>query len=233
MITRVGVVVPARDEEQLLPRCLDALEVAIARLTDERRLPVSTVLVLDRCADATQAVAAARPWVTTVSVDAGRVGVARAAGCAAVMLDHGGERPDALWLASTDADSQVPADWLTRQIELADGGAEVVLGTVTVDDWSDHPAAVARQWQSSYDASDGHPHVHGANVGCRADRYLEAGGFVALTCDEDVTLVTDLADLTDLAGRAIVSTGAIPVVTSARPKSRVNGGFATFLARLG
>ncbi|MDQ1620699.1 MAG: hypothetical protein QOE19_3268, partial [Actinomycetota bacterium] len=51
MIDRVGVVVPVRDEQELLPRCLDALEVAIARLTADRGLPVSAVVVLDRCTD--------------------------------------------------------------------------------------------------------------------------------------------------------------------------------------
>lgn len=227
MIERVGVVVPARDEERRLPRCLDALGVAIARLTAERGLPVSTAVVLDRCTDRSAVVAATRSWVSAVSVEAGNVGVARAAGCRAVLLEHGTGHAAALWLASTDADSEVPADWLTRQIALADGGAEVVLGTVAVHDWSEHPARAARRWQSSYDAADGHRHVHGANVGCRADAYLGAGGFPALSCDEDVALVGALA------GRTIVSTGAIPVVTSARRRSRTAGGFATCLGRLG
>lgn len=226
MIDRVGVVVPVRDEEERLPRCLDALEVAIARLTADRGLPVSAVVVLDRCTDGSRDIAMARRWVSTTSVEAGGVGVARAAGCAQVVCVHGFQPTRSLWLASTDADSEVPADWLTRQIELADQGAEVVLGTVTVADWSDQPAGVARRWHASYDASDGHPHVHGANVGCRADAYLAAGGFLALSCDEDVALVAALAD------RRIVSTGAIPVVTSARRHSRAQGGFADYLAQL-
>jgi hypothetical protein len=121
----------------------------------------------------------------------------------------------------------VPEDWLTRQIELADAGAEVVLGTVTVDDWTEHPARSASLWAATYDAGDGHPHVHGANVGCRADAYLATGGFLSLSCDEDVALAAALAD------RMIMRVGDIAVTTSARLTSRTTGGFATFLSQLG
>jgi glycosyltransferase involved in cell wall biosynthesis len=226
-IERVGVVVPARDEQDLLPSCLDALEVAVERLTDVRDVVVDTVVVLDRCTDASLSIARARDFVTAVEVGAGNVGLARGAGCAEVLR---GTRPDgyaALWLASTDADSQVPPTWLLRQVELAEQGVEVVLGTVTVDDWSDHPPWVEGRWRASYNGSDGHPHVHGANVGCRADAYLAAGGFLALSCDEDIALATALAD------RVIVRTGEISVVTSARRTARAAGGFADYLAQLG
>lgn len=226
-IERVGVVVPARDEQDLLPGCLDALEVAIQRLTEERDLPVITVVVLDRCLDASPAIARARDFVTPLEVAAGNVGIARAAGCAEVLRGMRADGYHALWLASTDADSRVPPTWLLRQVELAERGAEVVLGTVTVDDWSGHPPWVEGRWLASYDDADGHPHVHGANVGCRAGAYLEAGGFLALSSDEDIALATALAD------RVIVRTGGIPVVTSARRAARADNGFAAYLTRLG
>ncbi|MGZ4633414.1 MAG: glycosyltransferase [Actinomycetes bacterium] len=227
MIERVGVVVPARDEQDLLPRCLDALSAAIDHLTRERALPVVAVVVLDSCTDESRSIVADREWVTGVCVDAGNVGVARAAGCVEVLRGQPADRLRTCWLASTNADSEVPVDWLTRQIDLADSGAEVVLGTVAVQDWSEHATHVAGRWQASYDARDGHRHVHGANVGCRADAYLEAGGFPALSSDEDVALVAALA------GRTIVATGLIPVVTSARRNARAGGGFAGYLAQLG
>jgi hypothetical protein len=121
----------------------------------------------------------------------------------------------------------VPDHWLLRQVELAQQGAELVLGTVTVDDWTDHPADVAQRWVATYQPGDGHPHVHGANVGCRGDAYLATGGFPGLTCDEDVALAVALAD------RVIMRVGDIAVSTSARAKSRIDGGFSTFLAQLG
>jgi hypothetical protein len=218
--------VPARDEQELLPRCLDAIRGAVSRLGECYDIAVTTVVVLDRCTDTSAAVVAAYEDVTPISVDFGSVGPARAAGCAEVVRGHAPGDASTLWLASTDADSRVPLDWLTRQVELADRGAEVVLGTVKVDDWTGHPAHVAQRWAATYDTADGHRHVHGANVGCRADAYLAARGFPGLSCAEDVALVAALGD------RVIVRVGDIAVATSARIRARAVGGFATFLAEL-
>jgi glycosyltransferase involved in cell wall biosynthesis len=226
VISQVGVVVPARDEEDLLPRCLDALHDAADRLAMERDLAVTIVVVLDSCTDNSAAIVARYEDVTALAIEPGSVGVARATGCAEVLHRHAPASASTLWLASTDADSRVPAHWLARQIELAEQGAELILGTVTVDDWTDHSPHVAQRWAAGYVASDGHPHVHGANVGCRADAYLEVGGFPGLSSHEDVALVSALA------GRAIVRVGDIPVSTSARLRSRATGGFATFLTQL-
>ena len=85
-IAAVAVVVPARDEEELLPGCLDAITAAAQRI----EVPVSVVVTLDRCRDGTADVVAARPDVTAVECDAGVVGMARAAGVgAAPDLDTG------------------------------------------------------------------------------------------------------------------------------------------------
>jgi hypothetical protein len=227
VIERVGVVVPARDEEVLLPGCLDALEAAVAPVR-AAGVEVAVVVVLDRCTDGSAAVVTARPWVRGVAVDAGNVGLARSVGCAEVLRRVEPAGLSRTWLASTDADSRVPAHWLTTQLELAARGADVVLGTVDVDDWSDHPTHVRHAYQAAYDASDGHRHVHGANVGCRADAYLAAGGFLALSSDEDVALISALAG----ADRVVVRTAAIPVLTSARRVGRASGGFAQHLAQL-
>ena len=224
-IDHIGVVVPARDEQQLLSRCLDGLGRAVTRVQEETDIAVTTVVVLDRCVDASAAVVADYD-VLAIAIDSANVGLARARGCAEVLSRHSPASPSTLWLASTDADSRVPDHWLIRQIELAAHGAELVLGTVTVEDWTDHAADVAQRWAATYEAGDGHPHVHGANVGCRADAYLAAGGFPGLSCDEDVALVAALA------GRVIMRVGDMAVSTSARPQSRATGGFSTFLAQL-
>jgi hypothetical protein len=192
----------------------------------ERAVGVSIVVVLDTCTDDSAAIVERCDDVTALAIDAGSVGLARAAGCAEVLRKHAPCDPSTLWLASTDADSRVPAHWLARQIELAEQGAELILGTVTVDDWMDHPPHVAQRWAADYVARDGHPHVHGANVGCRADAYLAAGGFPGLSCDKDVALVSALAD------RVIVRAADMAVSTSARLRSRATEGFGTFLAQL-
>jgi glycosyltransferase involved in cell wall biosynthesis len=218
----LGVVVPARNEEELLPRCLDALERALAEL----QLPVLVVVVLDDCRDHSAATVAGRPHFIVLEVQSRNVGRARAAGFEAVLRWSAGTPPEQLWLASTDADSTVPEDWLRVQLEYAQQGFEAVLGTVRVGDWTGRPAGVAARFSALYQGSDDHQHVHGANMGMTAAAYLAAGGVPPLALSEDQGLARSLA------GRRILRTGSIPVTTSARVSSRARGGFAGYLDSL-
>jgi glycosyltransferase involved in cell wall biosynthesis len=220
----VGVVVPAHDEEELLPRALTALAVATGAAR-RRGLTIEVLVVADDCRDATVEVARVH-GAEVLTVRERNVGRARAAGFAALIERRGQLRPDRLWLASTDADSRVPPHWITHQVDLADAGADLVLGTVDVDDWSGHPEHVALTWRAGYDPRDGHRHVHGANVGARADAYLSVGGFAELDCGEDVALATALRH------RRVVRSGAVPVLTSGRTRPRAAGGFGDHLAAL-
>jgi len=222
----VGVVVPARDEEDLLPGCLDALDVARREASRRHGVDVDVVVVLDGCRDRSADVVARAPGVLAVPGPGLGVGPARAAGVAALLRRHRHRAAEVGWLSTTDADSRVPADWLVRQVSLADAAADVVLGTVVVDDWGGLPESAERQWRATYVARDGHGHVHGANAGLRLDTYLAVGGFADLDRDEDVALAAATAH------RRVVRTASIPVVTSARVRSRAPGGFADHLARL-
>jgi len=80
-----------------------------------------------------------------------------------------------LWLANTDADSVVPRDWLIRMVDAADAGVQVVLGTVAPD--VELPQTLRAAWIARHQLHDGHPHIHGANLGIRADTYLALGGW--------------------------------------------------------
>ena len=223
-IDTVGVVVPARDESELLPLALVALADAVTAAR-RRGVQVDLVVVADSCADDTAAVARAH-GVRVLEVELGAVGPARAIGLRDILDRHPLVPRDRLWLATTDADSRVPKHWIVAQVDLAASGADLVLGTVEVDDWTGHPPYVEAAWRAGYDHRDGHGHVHGANVGARADAYEAVGGFPALELDEDVALVAALAH------RRVVRTGAIPVLTSARATARAQGGFAEFLGGL-
>jgi Glycosyl transferase family 2 len=180
-VEAVGVVVPAHDEETLLPawpRCgmLGAL-----------RLPVHVVVVADACTDQTAAVAGAT-GARVIGIRARRVGAARAAGMRELLRLTSGADPAAVWLATTDADTLVPPDWLRRQLNYANAGWDVVLGTVT--DWDGHPPHVPVAFAERYAFGSGpHPHVHGANLGIRASAYLAAGGFPPLPTAEDHALL--------------------------------------------
>lgn len=180
--------------------------------------------VLDACSDDTGDVAPG-----AVEVHAGNVGVARAAGFAEVLRREAGRPPRQLWLATTDADSVVPPDWLAEQLRLAARGVEVVAGTVRVQDWSEQPETVRRTFVRTYGRpGDSHLHVHGANLGLSATAYLGAGAVPPLALAEDRALV----DALTARARRLLATGRIPVITSARRESRTVGGFADHLRGL-
>ncbi|MFE3200366.1 glycosyltransferase [Embleya sp. NPDC059237] len=215
----VIVVVPARDEEDELPGCLGALHAACGRLA-MRGVATNIVVTADRCLDRTATIARAL-GADVVECDAGAAGAARAAGFAEA-LGRSRLDPADVWLVTTDADSRVPTDWLTRQLSWAARGWDAVAGTVRVADWSAHPPGSAAAFTARYDSWTGRsPHVHGANLGCSADAYLEVGGFPPLVVGEDRALV----DALEAAGRRVLRTSALRVLTSARLDCRAPGGF--------
>jgi glycosyltransferase involved in cell wall biosynthesis len=221
----VGVVVPAHDEEELLPACLAALRRAARQAAPAT---VHLVVVADACSDRT-AERARAAGADVVEIRARRVGAARAAGFAEVLRRTRHRDPAAVWLATTDADTLVPPGWLTQQLRYAGQGWDAVVGTVTVTDWTGHPAHLPDLFAAQYDHGPGsHPHVHGANLGIRAGAYLAAGGFRGLRTAEDHALVHALG----AAGRKILRTTDLTVVTSARRHARAPEGFSHLLATL-
>lgn len=218
-IRRVVVVVPVHDEELLLPECLAALQIAAA----DAGLPVDVVVVLDACTDGSAEVARSTD-VQVVEVAAGSVGVARAVGVRAG-LARGDEDAATVWIACTDADTVVPAHWLRTQRALADDGADVVVGTVRPDprDLTERQLAA---WRATRVPGRPNGHVHGANLGVRADAYVRAGGFDPVPEHEDVDLVARLRADRDV---TVVASDAVDVVTSGRLIGRTPGGYARYL----
>jgi glycosyltransferase involved in cell wall biosynthesis len=238
-IGAVGVIVPAHNEQDLLPSCLARVRRAAQALGGT---PVHLVVVADACRDLT-AQAARRGGASVVTISARNAGAARAAGAREVLRRTGHLDPASVWLATTDADTQVPARWLQQQARYAGQGWDAVVGTIRVADWSGYPPAMRSLFRERYDRepyepdepgepddtrAKQHPHVHGANLGFRASAYLRAGGFPALATAEDHALVAALtAD-----GSRVLRTRALPVITSARRISRAPHGFAHYLSRL-
>lgn len=225
-IGRVVVVVPARDEEETLAACLDSIIRAGDVLRrDAMRAPV-VVLVLDSCTDDSATVAAAFPSVTVVRTEVASVGRSRALGAAAG-LAIAGDDPADVWIATTDADGSVPEEWLAQQLEFAAAGADAFVGAV-VPPLDDLDPLRRHAWLSRHHPGATLGHVHGANLGVRADIYLAAGGFAPVPIDEDVALVERLRSM----DARIAETEQHPVTTSARLTGRVDGGYAGYLRAL-
>lgn len=221
MLRRLGVVVPARDEQRGLRPCLEALDNA-ARAAARQ---LEAVVVLDSCLDASASVVKRTATslscrVHVLSIDARSVGTARRVGMARLLEILGA---DSDWLSTTDADSMVPRDWFRRQLAHRAAGAGLVAGTVHVPEWGSRPRLRPR-WEREYTA-DGHRHVHGANLSFRSSAYLRAGGFADVTSDEDVGLVRAFSD----AGEHVVWASDLSVATSARRLGRAPDGFAAYL----
>ncbi|CAN5635958.1 glycosyltransferase [soil metagenome] len=215
------VVIPAHDEAKNLPRSLRAVLTAAAGAP----VPTVVVVVLDNCSDDSARLAGRYgPDVHFVSVEAGNVGAARAAGFT-YARSLPGQSTDQAWYACTDADSRVDPDWLLRQM-CAD--ADMVLGVVRVNDWRKLSPTAVRRYLKAYHAGvtgGSHDHIHGANMGFRAGAYWEVGGFRGLATGEDVELVGRF----DAAGYRIHRDAGLSVTTSARPEGRAPGGFAQHL----
>ena len=216
------VVVPAHNEVDHLPRSLHALTAASMHLN----VPVLIVVVLDACDDGSERLAGQfGPNVHFVSVDAGNVGAARAAGFEYARSVCAGVEPARMWFATTDADSVVGSRWL---VQMTAPAADMVLGTVRIPVWR-LPVEVARRYLAAYNSKGpGHNHIHGANMGFRADAYWSVGGFGALASGEDVDLVRRF----ESAHMRIHRDTKLSVATSVRQVGRAPGGFAHHLREL-
>jgi len=235
VIRAIDVVVPAHDEEAELGRCLGALRVALAH-PDLVGIEVRLAVVLDSCSDRSGEIAAAAlrglPGTHIVECAVRSAGAARGVGAAELHRRLPARDPSAVWLATTDADTRVPPDWLARQIAVARAGADAVAGVVEIDDWRGQPAGVRRAFVAGYGAGvlgPVHTHVHGANLGVRADALMRAGGMPAVALAEDHALVDRLV----ASGAVIARPTSLRVRTSARREGRAAGGFSDRLRVLG
>ena len=214
-LREVVVVVPAHNERDRLPACLTSIATAAGQVD----VPVTVMVVLDGCTDGTEA--AIDGAVRAISISTRNVGAARAAGFVAAAPS-----PDAgIWLATTDADTVVPPSWLTRQVAHHRDLMHGVVGTVSVD-WQEHSPTTQLRYDRLYRVRDGlHGHVHGANLGIRADAYWRVGGFRPLRVGEDVDLVDRLLD----AGAPLAWDADNAVTTSDRRDFRAQGGFGDYV----
>src|SRR5918995_4852999 len=141
---RICVVVPARNEEELIGSCLRALAEQEGVSCEEYEV----LLVLDGCTDGTAArakeVAASYPSLQLHLLDGPGKGSghARRVGMeAACDRLHAVGRPHAL-ISYTDADTVVAPDWIAAQLAAAERGARAIGGRIELADDGTMPEAL-------------------------------------------------------------------------------------------
>jgi glucosyl-3-phosphoglycerate synthase len=234
------VVVPARDEEERIGRCLRALGSQDGLRHDQYEV----ILVLDDCRDGTARMAARHVGSLTVHAVEGPalgVGAARALGMELAGSRLLSVRRPAGLIASTDADSWVAGDWLRRQLDAVADGAQAIGGQVILDPEEAgllDPGTIfgreerLRSRLAALVASAGaapreHPHFAGASIGITAAAYARTGGFEALDALEDEALARRLHEVSIDIHRL----DSVRVHTSARINGRTPLGLARDLAR--
>lgn len=132
------------------------------------------------------------------------------------------------WLANTDADCEVPKNWLQQQLILANTGIQAIAGIVKIDSFAEHTPFTEEGFIESYTINPNktHPHVHGANLGVRADAYRHVGGWHDLKTAEDHDLWNRLSAF----GIPKISNADLFVYTSGRKIGRAPSGFADKLS---
>ena len=226
---RAVVVVPARDEEQLIGACIAALAAQVGVARDDYEV----LLVLDRCTDGTEQrarEAAGDVRLRVIESDGAGVGHARRTGMdLAVQLLP----PDGL-IATTDADSTPAPDWLRTQLDAVRQGSEAIGGRVEVGVHDLPDAALARRATDAKSrlanlrghGAREHHQFSGASIGVTAATYARVG-FEPRAALEDEGFERAL----HRHGVPIDRLAAVKVTTSGRRLGRAPRGLAVDLRR--
>jgi glucosyl-3-phosphoglycerate synthase len=237
---RACVVVPARNEEDLVTSCLEALA------TQERvaHHEYEVLLILDRCTDGTaeraREIGGVHPSLNLRflrgpgegSGPARKVGMDAA--CARLLRVG---RPEGL-IACTDADTVVAPGWLAAQLRAASKGARAIGGRIELADDGSLPEHVRRR--HSEEGRRRHEHLlrdpageaqhwqfSGASMTLTATVYKQVGGLEPLTALEDEHLEKVLRHH-DVPIHRLLS---VRVTTSPRLVGRATRGLSNDLAK--
>ena len=211
-VDHVVVAIPARDEQALLPglpavACAAAAQRAAAGAT--RHPPVGR--------------GGPRRLHRRVGPGGRRPGASRRSSCRAPGSAPPGTRPSSAGSRRSStrpsrrpgSPAPTPTPWCR-----ATGCCGTSCGPSGAPTWSSAPpnrwgstrGEALAAWHARHQLVEGHAHVHGANLGIRADRWRAVGGFGQRTVGEDVDLVERVRAVT---GRW-VATDTTRVLTSGR-----------------
>ena len=242
---KVSVVVPARDEEELIGKCL----LALATQQEVSPEEYEVLLVLDDCTDGTEEkareVAGEYPLLRLRFLDGPGKGAGHArrvgmeAACARLLALG---REDGL-ISSTDADTTVAPNWLAAQLAAAARGARAIGGRIELPDESALPDDVSL-WRAEQGhkrhldlledldavreppARTEHWQFSGASLALTAATYREIGGLEPRAALEDEYLERVLRQRSIPIERPM----SVRVVTSDRLFGRASRGLSRDLA---
>lgn len=232
-IRGVAIGVPAHNEAPTIGAALESILRSARGL-----LPTVVVVAADSCDDDSLLIARDRlrrlpPNVRgrVVELDAHSAGEARQAACeeADRLLRRDVPCASSRWLATTDADTTVPPDWISTHRRWSRQGIDAVAGLVRVDTESPLVLPVRRMIDRELAGAEiGHSHVYGANLGVTAEWWATVGGFPPVSSHEDVLFVERLR----AAGARVAAVTDSVVVTSGRLDPRAPDGFGATLAAM-
>jgi glycosyltransferase involved in cell wall biosynthesis len=203
----LSLIIPAWNEELLLPALLDSVDVA-RRAADPAAGAIEVIVADNASTDATAAIAAAR-GCRVVLVEKRVIGAVRNAGAAAARGST---------LAFIDADSRIdPHTFAVIRAALASPAVVAGATGVTFDRWSPGLAATyalgaVLAWMSGLDAGV---------VFCRRADFLTVGGYSEERLfAEDVELLLDLKRLGRSRGQRLARPRGAKAITSTRKFDR-------------
>jgi len=243
------ICVPARNEEERLPRLLEAL----AQQDIEGSIPVAICLnnTTDGSVDAITGMAerhtgrlAIELKIVTFPPQLAHAGSARAAAMAAG-LERLGDIPGVL--ITTDADARPPTDWVSANLAAIGAGADLVGGRLVLDEVEATPPAIIavralwdRYWAcvrdiedeidpSPWDLPPRHGDHTGGSLAMTSEIYRRSGGVPLMASGEDRALV----EAAIIAGGRLVHPISVWTRVSTRQDGRAAEGMAQMMKRMG
>ena len=213
---KIGIVIPAHNEEQNLSACLQSIKHAIQHMGHGQ---VEILVVLDSCTDQSLMIVKSHQ-MNWIECNFACVGKARDLGIRQ-LIDQG-----VTWVACTDADTIVDPDWLLCQMRHQP--TDAICGIVILDDLSHLSIQQQQKYLTHYQDMMNHQHIHGANLSFSAEAYIKAGGFEPIPCHEDVSLIEKFIKQCC----KITWSNLVRVTTSSRLNGRAPEGLSYFLKHL-
>ena len=206
---KISVVVPAYNEERLLPACIQSL------LNQDYAGEIEIIVVDNASTDATAALA--RACGVRVVVEPVR-GYSRA-------LAHGFAAASGEIIASTDADTVVPPYWISRLVGEYEARPDVVAvgGEIVFCDPQPHARLFTHVLLPVLNRMDrkaaAGPHLWGANLSVRRRSFQAVGGW---NLDFNLQVDTELSERMRALGRVVLLED-LPVFTSSRRWNQMMG----------